>query len=447
MNILIVDDETNIQKLTSVALETMGHKPYSAYNGNQALKKLQSERIDAIFLDLRLGEESGLDVFERIRAEGSEQPVIMFTAYSSIETAVEATRKGVFDYVPKPFVPEQIRQALNKLETTLSLKSRVEQLESQVEEKASAITFESSEPLVQQTYAIADKAARSDATILILGPSGTGKSVLAQRIHEHSSRSKKTLVTVHCPSLSKELLESELFGHIKGAFTGAVKETWGKVAAADQGTLFLDEIGDLPMEIQAKLLRLLQERAYERVGEVKTRKADVRIVAATNKDLQEEVRAGKFREDLYYRLNVISLVMPSLSERQDDILSISERYLEFYSRKLGKPPMKLSEDAQREFLRYPWPGNLRELSNVLERSVILATGDTVDPSCLPNVFHQNAEGKNGGIKPGSMVSIDELEQEHILKILDKVNSLDKAASILGIDTTTLYRKRKKMGLV
>ena len=447
MNILIVDDETNIQKLTSVALETMGHQPFSAYNGNQALKKLQGERIDAIFLDLRLGEESGLDVYERFRAEGFEQPVIMFTAYSSIETAVEATRKGVFDYVPKPFVPEQIRQALQKLEKTLSLQSRVEQLESQVEEKSSAITFESSEPLVQQTYAIADKAAKSDATILILGPSGTGKSVLAQRIHDHSSRNKKPFVTVHCPSLSKELLESELFGHIKGAFTGAVKETWGKVAAADQGTLFLDEIGDLPMEIQAKLLRLLQERAYERVGEVKTRKADVRIVAATNKDLQDEVRAGKFREDLFYRLNVISLVMPSLGERQDDIIPISERYLEFYSRKLGKPAMRLSEEAQREFLRYPWPGNLRELHNVLERSVILATGETVDPSCLPNVFHQGTEGKNGGIKPGSMVTIDELEKEHILKILEKADSLDKAASILGIDTTTLYRKRKKMGLV
>ena len=448
MKILIVDDEENIQKTTALALKTMGHQTAAAFSGSQALRKLGEERIDAVFLDLRLGEEDGLQVFDRMREEGHDMPVIMFTAYSSIETAVEATRKGVFDYVPKPFVPEQIRQALKKLETTLSLKSRVELLESQVDEKSTVITFESKEPLVQQTYDIADKAARSDATMLILGPSGTGKSVLAQRIHKNSSRADKPFVTVHCPSLSKELLESELFGHIKGAFTGAVKETWGKVAAADQGTLFLDEIGDLSMEIQAKLLRLLQERAYERVGEVKTRKADTRIVAATNKDLQREVEAGRFREDLYYRLNVISLVMPSLSERQDDIVPISERYIEYYSKKLGKAPMKLSEAAHREFLRYPWPGNLRELSNVLERSVILANGDTIEPNVLPEDFHRNNDGRNSsGIKPGSMVTLEELESEHMLKIIEKAESLDKAAAILGIDSTTLYRKRKKMGLI
>lgn len=446
MNVLIIDDEANIQKITSVALETMGHVPLTAFNGNQAMKKIQNEKIDAIFLDLRLETENGLDVYERIRAEGCEQPVIIFTAYSSIETAIEATRKGVFDYVPKPFVPEQIRQALKKLESTLSLKSRVAALESEANDQNSAITFESSDPVVQQTYQIAEKAARSDATVLILGPSGTGKSVLAKHIHRCSDRADKAVVTVHCPSLSRELLESELFGHVKGAFTGAIKETWGKVATADQGTIFLDEIGDLPPEIQAKLLRLLQDRAYERVGETKTRSADVRIIAATNKNLEEEVANGTFREDLFYRLNVINLTMPSLNERADDIIPVAERYLELYCRKMGKTTMKLSSEARRDFMRYSWPGNLRELSNVIERGVILCNGPEIDSSCLP-IAHAKQGQNNHGIRPGSMVSLEELEKEHILQILDKSTSLDEAARILGIDTTTLYRKRKRMGMI
>ncbi len=451
MNILIVDDETNIQKTTALALKTMGHKAISAYNGQQTLRKLGEERIDAVFLDLRLGEENGLDVFDQMRAEGYEMPVIMFTAYSSIETAVEATRKGVYDYVPKPFVPEQIRQALKKLEDNTRLAKKVQDLESRLSDTNSALVFESSEARMQDVFHTADKAAKSDANILLLGPSGTGKTVLARRIHEASGRAKGPFVVVHCPSLSKELLESELFGHVKGSFTGAVKDTWGKVEAADNGTLFLDEIGDLPFEIQSKLLRLLQDKQYERIGETKTRSANARILAATNKDLQQEVADGSFREDLYYRINVITLEVPSLSQRKADLPALIDCYLRLHSKKVGKAAIAMESKVKSAFLEYDWPGNLRELSNTIERCVILCSDDTIHLDDLPlGILSQSNQGNplndlNGSI--GSQVTLQELEDAHIRRVLESSENLESAAETLGIDTATLYRKRKKLGLL
>lgn len=450
MKILIVDDESNIQKTTSLALKTMGHQSVSAFSGSQALRKLEEDRFDAVFLDLRLGEESGLDVFDRMREEGFEMPVIMFTAYSSIETAIEATRKGIFDYVAKPFVPEQIRQALRKLEESRSLANKVSELESRLAEKSPGIRFESSDPSMQQVFEVAEKASRSEANMLLLGPSGTGKTVLSRRIHEMSDRSGNPFVVVHCPSLSKELLESELFGHLKGSFTGAVKDTWGKVEAAEGGTLFLDEIGDLPLEVQAKLLRLLQERLYERIGETKTRSADVRILAATNKDLQEEVKEGTFREDLFYRLNVIALQLPGLVDRKGDIETLVTDYLAFYARKMGRADARMEPAALEAMLSYDWPGNLRELNNVIERCLILCTGNSVALEDLPLEIRSGESSDFGGVSavgPGAEVTLQELEDEHIKRILVSSESLEQASRTLGIDSATLYRKRKKLGLL
>src|SRR4051794_8362349 len=332
MRLLIIDDEANIRKTTAVALEGMGHETAAAENSAAALKQLESAHFDVAFLDLKLNTERGLELLPKLLKSSPHLDVVVFTAYASIENAVEAIRTGAVDYIPKPFTPEQIRQVLAKIVRRRKLEGRLADLESRLSTDSPTIDLSTAEPVVQKVYDVALKAAGTPATVMILGESGTGKTVLARTIHENSPQKENMFVTVSCPSLSRELLESELFGHIKGAYTGAVAETWGKVSLADGGTLFLDEIGDLPLEIQPKLLRLLQEREYERVGEAKTRKANVRVIAASNRNLEQAVKEGRFREDLFYRLNVISLRVPSLRERKADVPKIALNYLHFFSR-------------------------------------------------------------------------------------------------------------------
>jgi NtrC-family two-component system response regulator AlgB len=290
---------------------------------------------------------------------------------------------------------------------------------------------------------VAKKSALSDATILMLGESGTGKSALARQIHRWSARSKEPFVTVSCPSLSKDLLESELFGHMKGAFTGAVATTWGKVAAADRGTLFLDEIGELPLEIQPKLLRLLQEREYDRLGEAKIRMANVRVIAATNRNLKEAVSRGAFREDLLYRLDVISLSLPPLRERPGDILAIASNQLQQFSRQSGQPQKTFSDRVRHVMERYSWPGNIRELRNVIERATILSSGEEIDLIDLPTSLSENP---NDSPAMGGSYSVEEIEAEHIRQVLRRSKNLQQAATVLGLDPTTLLRKRKSLNL-
>jgi NtrC-family two-component system response regulator AlgB len=443
MNILVVDDEQNILRTTSIVLKTMGHSPFQAENSKQASRVLEAEPIDAIILDMMLGYESGLDYLEKLKAEGSEIPVIVFTAHSSIESAVDSMKRGAYDYIQKPFIPDELRQMLAKLEKSLETRGKLKELKGMVDAANPMLEFESNEPEMQETFRIAEKAAKSEASILLLGPSGTGKTVLARHIHKNSGRCDKPFVTVNCPSLSKELLESELFGHIKGSFTGAIKDTWGKVSAAEGGTLFLDEIGEVPLEIQPKLLRLLQDREFERVGETRTRKSNIRVVAATNRDLAAEVSKGNFREDLYYRLNVIGLKMPALNERPTDLLPIAKRYIDFYAKQLGRGEVVLSDEARQAVIDYPWPGNLRELKNVIERSLILSDGDELKRADLPVEF-QNVQ--ENAYTTGALITLEELESAHIKRVVAKTSSLDEASNILGIDPATLYRKRKKLGL-
>ncbi len=439
MRTLVVDDEKNIRRTMAMALESMDHEVVCAATGAEALKELKGAGFDVVFLDLKLHQENGLDVLDEILRLAPQAAIVIVTAFASIETAVEAMRRGAFDYLPKPCTPDQVRQLLIRIERTRRLENRVVELESQLNAESPELDLTTNSPIMQAVVDVAFKAANSDATVLILGGSGTGKSVLARGMHARSPRRTRAFVTVSCPSLSRELLESELFGHVKGAFTGAMAETQGKVAAADGGTLFLDEIGDLPLEIQSKLLRLLQEREYERVGEAKPRRANVRVISATNRDLQEAVREGRFREDLYYRLNVISLRLPPLRDRVQDLERIANQHLDFFSQRAGKTFRGFSVEALEAMRSYSWPGNLRELRNLIERAVILASGDEIGVADLAEIVQVPSEYRVGG-----NVTLEELENEHMRQVIANSRTIDEAAEVLGVDPATLYRRKKKL---
>ena len=439
MRVLVIDDERNIRTTFRVAIEAFGHDVEVASTAPAALQLLKSGGFDIAFLDLNLAQQSGLDLLPDLLELSPRLTVVIVTAFASIESAVEAMRRGAFDYLPKPCTPEQIRQVLARAEKTRRLENRVAELESRLSSEAPEMDLETRSPSMHRIVDVATRAASSEATILLLGESGTGKSIMARSIHRQSPRRGHAFVTVSCPSLSRELLESELFGHVKGAFTGALADTWGKVAAADGGTLFLDEIGDLPLEVQSRLLRLLQEREYERVGETRPRKADVRVISATNHDLKAAVAQGKFREDLFYRLNVISLTLPPLRERAADIPRLAEQMLAFFSAHSGKPATRLSPEAAGALEKHPWPGNLRELRNVIERAVILSNGDSIGLADLSESVQPSSEMRLGG-----HFTLEAIENEHIRGVIAATRSLEEAASVLGIDPATLYRRRKKL---
>ena len=414
MQLLIVDDEASLRRTLRTALESMGHQVADAASSNQAQSWLEQQAFDLAFLDLRLGRESGLDLLPTMLGVAPTLAVVVVTAHAAIDTAVEAMRRGAFDYLPKPFTPNQIRVVLDRYRLVQGLRSQVANLEEQVRSAAPEIDLETREPSMQRALDVAFQVADSEATVLLRGESGTGKGVLARAIHERSRRAKRPFVTVHCPSLSAELLESDLFGHMRGAFTGAVRDTEGKVAAAEGGTLFLDEIGDLPLPLQPKLLRFLQDKAYERVGDSRTRYGDVRLLAATNRDLEAEVRVGRFREDLLYRLNVIEVTLPPLRQRPGDIPAVASHLLRFFARQANKAVKGFSDEAQAALRRHDWPGNLRELRNAIERGVILSRGTEVGLGELPAGLEQSPGRR---IEVGSAITLENLEIEHIRRIL------------------------------
>jgi NtrC-family two-component system response regulator AlgB len=452
MNFLIIDDDKTFRDAASLIVEGAGHYPESVGAGSDGLAVLKREKFDAVLLDVHLNGESGLDLLPRIQEQNPGLPVVMFTAEGNVKTAVEAMRRGAVDFLEKPFQREQFLAVLARLQRFRQMGQRIEHLEREITEskaKNPEPIFNFTTPGMQQAMEVLLRAAKTPASILILGESGTGKTVAARAIHQNSHLADKPFVTVSCPSLSKELLESELFGHVRGAFTGAIKDRWGKTRAAEGGTLFLDEIGDLPIEIQPKLLRLLQEREYERLGENAVYRANVRVIAATNRQLKERVLAGTFREDLYFRLNVISVEVPPLRDRADDLENLAVHFLGHFAQQCGRRLDGFSPAALERIRAYPWPGNVRELCNAMERAVILSRGQNIVPEDLPAELQ--ASQINGShfaeeVKPGALISLDELEEVHIRRVLEKTATLAQASDVLGIDQATLYRKRKRIGL-
>ncbi len=450
MDFLVIDDDKIFRDATCMLIEEEGHYAQPSATGEAGLANLKEDKFDAVLLDVCLGAEKGLTVLEEIRKNHPDLPVVMFTAQGSVKLAVEAMRRGALDFLEKPFAREQMHLVISRLRHFSRLNRNIQRLELEVKETKS----QNPEPLLdfatpgmREIMEMLARAAKTPASILITGESGTGKSVLARAVHARSHLNDKPFVTVSCPSLSKELLESDLFGHVKGAFTGAIKDHWGKVKAADGGTLFLDEIGDLPLEIQPKFLRLLQEREYERLGENVTRKADLRIIAATNRDLKQRVAEGAFREDLYFRLNVIAVRMPPLRARHGDLSRLANHYLKHFSVQCEHGPHAFSEAATTRLLAHAWPGNLRELRNAIERAVILAKHNQLEARDLPG----DADGAEGvgeqGLQPGALVSLERLGELHIRMVLERTATVAEASRVLEIDQATIYRKRKKGGLV
>jgi NtrC-family two-component system response regulator AlgB len=451
MDFLIIDDDKTFRDATCLLIEDAGHYAQPASTGAGALEALKEDKYDAALLDVNLGAEKGLDVLEQILKQYPALPVVMFTAQGSIKLAVEAMRRGAMDFLEKPFTREQMHTVLARLQRFNQLSQNIQRLEQEVKETKSQnpeLLLDFDTPGMREIMDVLMRAAKTPASILITGESGTGKSVLARAVHERSHLADKPFVTVSCPSLSRELLESDLFGHVKGAFTGAVKDHWGKVKAASGGTLFLDEIGDLPLEIQPKLLRLLQEREYERLGENVTRTADIRVIAATNRDLKQRIKEGLFREDLYFRLNVIAVEMPPLRERPGDLVRLANHYLKHFSGQCARELEDFSDGARSRMMGYGWPGNLRELRNAIERAVILGKGKKLEVEDMPrDVGGQSSTERSGATPmPGDLVSLEKLEDAHVRRVLEHTGNVMEAAKILGIDQATIYRRRKKMGL-
>jgi two-component system, NtrC family, response regulator AlgB len=440
--VLVIDDEKNIRATLSLCLEQTGCQVSAVSSSQNALLALAQQPFDLAFLDLRLGDANGLELIPRLLVQNPNLMIVVMTAYATIDSAVEAIKRGAADYIAKPFTPPQIRHAVEQMLKQRDLRRQLTDLEGRLREAAPETDLESSSVKLRTVFDTAAKAAQSDAPVLLRGESGTGKSVLARWIHSLSPRRNRPFVVVNCPTLSEELLASELFGHAKGAFTGAVRDQPGRVEAAEGGTLFLDEIGDIAPPLQAKLLHFIEEKEFERLGENKTRRADVRTLAATNRDLEDCVRKGLFREDLLYRLNVIDLQLPPLRERPEDILRLTHRFLGFFAKSARRKTPDLSKAAEEALLSYSWPGNIRELRNTIERAVILWPAQVIEPEALPP--HIAARGKAAQAPQiGGNYSLDAIEREHIMQVIARTATLEDAAAILGIDASTLWRKRKK----
>lgn len=442
LNILIVDDEKNIRKTLSYCLESENHTVVAVANCQEALREGKRCSFDIAFIDLRLDGENGIDLIQPLITEIPWLKVVIITANATIESAVEAMRRGATDYIEKPFTSSQVKLLVRNLGHIRELEAELSALKEDNRRFSPEALLHSSNPEMLRVLETLRRAAASEAIILLRGESGTGKSILARSVHHWSQRAKKPMMTVSCPAVPGDLLESELFGHAKGAFTGAVKDYPGRIAACEGGTLFLDEIGDMALAIQAKLLRFIQDKTYERLGESQSRRANVRIITATNVNLEQRVAEGRFREDLFYRINVISVNVLPLRERREDIMAIARDFFSYFNMINHKQIEGFDHEAEQALANHCWPGNVRELRNAIERAVILGTGKRITAGDLPGTIVP----VSGQPVVGDLVPLTTIEEQHIRKVLQKAPSLQEAANILGIDQATLWRRRKTYGI-
>jgi DNA-binding NtrC family response regulator len=445
--ILVVEDEQLMRSIIVQLLRSQGYEVLEASTAAGALEIFEGEKIDLAILDLNLsGGGSGLDLLGRMRDLDPEVMGIIVTAYASVESAVEALRKGAYDYITKPFANDHLKAVVRNALAQKALFHENRFLRRELHEKYRFENIIGTCDPIQQVFRMMEKVARTDASVLIMGESGTGKELIARALHENSERANKRFLPINCGALPENLLESELFGYKRGAFTGAMQDKVGLLKAADKGTVLFDEIGDMPLALQVKLLRALQERECYPLGSNEPVKFDVRVICATNKDLAKEVSEGRFREELLYRVNVITIRLPALRERKDDINLLANHFLRKYEKPLGRSPMRFSKGAMRLLMNYRWPGNVRELENTIERAAILAETDVIHTHDLPEKLHDNLPANHQDSDAPGM-TLEELEREHMRRVLNQVKGDKvKAAQVLGIHLSTLYRKVQRYRL-
>ncbi len=434
-NVLLVDDEPNILRTMKICLESIGLEVTALSRSDEALKVANQKEFDIAFLDLKMYPLDGLQLLAELKKIFPDLIVVIVTAHGSVDTAVQAIKQGAYDYLQKPFDFQELQHFAQKVYENFNLQRQLKDLQKQLYIYKAAEDIITINPQMLSLLNLAREVADTNISILIEGESGTGKELMARFIHNASTRKDAPFITVNCAALSESLLESELFGHVKGSFTGAVKDRQGRFEMADGGTVFLDEITEIPTTTQAKLLRFLQSREFERVGDSQTMKVDVRFIAATNRELKEALTSNRFRDDLYYRINGVTIKLPSLRDRHDDIPILIKHFIEKFGK--DKPP-EVSPETFELLTEYQWPGNIRQLENVIERAVLLAHGRKIEAYHLPDEI-QSKESKR-------LVSLEEMEKDYITRVVHETASVEEASKVLGIDPATLWRKRKKYGL-
>jgi two-component system NtrC family response regulator len=444
--ILLIDDDDSLRRVMEFSLTEAGYKVQAAVSGEEGLALFEMGPFDAVITDITMPGMSGMEVLAKIHERDKGLPVLVITAYGTIESAVEAMKKGAFDYITKPFNRDELRLTLDKALRMRRLEKENVELRAEITDRYCFESIVGSSEKIKDVLDMAGRVAASDASVLITGESGTGKELLAKGIHYNSPRAEGPFVAVNCAAIPEHLIESELFGHVRGAFTGAVKDKEGKFEIATSGTLFLDEIGDLRVDLQAKILRALQERQVDRVGGKHPVSVDVRIIAATNKDIERAVKEGSFREDLYYRLSVITLHMPPLRERRDDIPMLVQHFLKKFNR---GSDVRIDPEALAMLTAYGWPGNVRELENSIERASVLKRGDTITPAELPDKLKKEKTSVENIILnlPDEGIALEDLEKNLIIKALEKhKGNQTRAAEYLGITRPTLIYRMEKYGI-